>query len=242
MSFWSSLNLVRCAAPPAAPGVTVASMSTFARRLLETGALAGGRPAQCRVKYGPRIDADERGMIEQSADSSGLLITHRERPWDRVESHPSVAALAQALEGDDGSVYRAELSLGPASPEIVAALTREPSAENSTGLRLSDVHLEVGPVMVSSLSSDAEAFVGWMSLSFSGPGYFFPWTFRSALERALRVEAIGRLADACRATWPVVPEPPSPQMIAARRELGALWLSDDLTLLGDWLWFASESG
>jgi hypothetical protein len=59
-------------------------------------------------------------------------------------------------------------------------------------------------------------------------------------ERGVRL--IRRVADVCRAAWPVQPVSASAAAVARRRQLAELWLYDDFTLPQDWLWFVSESG
>jgi hypothetical protein len=58
MSFWSSLTLAR-AAPPLV--VTARAIGSFIGDLLAAGALKDNEKPQCQFKYGPRVDADEKG-------------------------------------------------------------------------------------------------------------------------------------------------------------------------------------
>jgi hypothetical protein len=171
MSFWSSLVLARAAPPPV---VTVAALGALVRDLVATGALVGAEEVLCQLKYGRRVDADEQTTDGIDWHESGVIGAVGEDPWDRSDTHPSLAALATALTADGGTVYRANLGLGALHPSIVAALTREPSAENEVGLCLSGASFRVGPVLVAGLGSEDQAFAGWMGLAFSGPGYFFP--------------------------------------------------------------------
>ena len=239
MSFWSSLVLARAAPPPV---VTVAALGALVRDLVATGALAGDEEALCQIRYGPRVDADEQTTDVIDWDESGVIGTVGEYPWDRSDAHPSLAALADALMADGGTVYRAYLGLGALRPEIVAALTREPSEENEVGLCLSGVSFSVGPVLVAGLGSEDQTFVGWMGLAFSGPGYFFPWEYRQVRKRAEGVGLVRRVVEVCRAAWPVQPVSASDSVVASRRQLAEAWLYDDFALQQDWLWFVSESG
>lgn len=237
MSFWSSLVLARGGQTPA---VTVAAIGALVRGLTAAQVLVGDEQPLCQIKYGPRVDADEQTTHEIEWD--GLIGTYREYPWDRSGTYPSLPALADALAADNGTVYRAFLSLGSAHPDIVAALTREPSEENEVGLCLCGVSLQVGPIVVAGLGSESSAFVGWMGLVFSGPGYFFPWEYRRVRERAEEVALVRRAAALCRSAWPVEPVLASAEAVAARRELSDLWLYDDFALPQNWRWFVSESG
>ncbi len=239
MSFYSSLILARAGPPPV---VTAAALGAFVRDLAATGALVGGRNLSCQIKYGPRVDADERTTDVAEWDDADVIGRWQEYPWDRSDTFASFDALADALAPDGGTVYRAYLELGKWHPEIVAALTRKPSPENNHELCLWAAGFGVGPVLVAGLRSEAPALAGWMGLWLSGGGYFYPWTYREVRERAEAVGLVRQLAAACRAAWPVPPAAASAEVVAGRRQVGELWLYDDHRLANDWLWFVSESG
>jgi hypothetical protein len=238
MSFWSSLKLARGGA---APVVTAAAIGAFIRELASTGALVGGEEPQCQIKYGRRVDADEKTTEVVERNEFGIGIT-REYPWDRSDTFPSLAAMADALATDRRKVYRAFLRLGDVHRDIATALTRQPSEANHDGLYLNLASFSVGPALVAGLASETESLVGWMDLTLSGPGYFYPWIYRQARERTEGVSLVRRMADVCRAAWPVPPVAASAKLIASRRQLDTLWLYDDLAMPQDWLWFVSESG
>ena len=160
--------------------VTVADLGEFTRRVAASEALVGGEQLLFQIKYGDRVDADEVTTDVVEWDESGTMGTVGEYAWDRSESFASLSTLADTLMNDRETIYRAFLQLGQMNSKIVTALTRAPLEENEIGLCLWDLSLTVGPVHVAGLASDSSAFVGWMGLSFSGPGYFYPWTFRSA--------------------------------------------------------------
>jgi hypothetical protein len=237
MSFWSSLSFVRTARPPV---VAAAAIGDFVRDLAATGAIVGNEKSQCQIKYGSRVDIDRRPT--EVIEWSGMLGTIREYPWDRSDEFTSLTAMADALATDCRKTYRAYLDLGEWHPDIVTALTREPSEDNCDPLCLHRASFSVGPVAASGLACEREEFVGWMRLTFSGPGYFFPWTQRQARERAQEVGLGRRLVEVCRAAWPVSPMPVPAAVIARRQRLGELWLYRDLDLPEDWLWFGAESG
>lgn len=239
MSFWSSLNLIRAAPPPI---VSVASVGRFVRALEKAGAFGADEQPMCQIKYGKRVDADERSTDDIELDDTGIVARVVEYPWDHTEMYSSHADLADALEVDAGKVYRAFLMLGSSSNDIVNALTRKPTKENKDELCLYSLSLSVGPALIAGLDSEAPAMAGWMRLKFSGPGYFFPWTYREARERAESVGLIRRIAAACRSVWPVPQSTATAATVAGRQRLGNLWLYDDLSLPPDWLWFVSESG
>ena len=240
MSFWSSLALVRAAPPPI---VRVAELAPFVRALAAAEAVSDASDVSCGIKYGPRVDADERTTDDsgEEADAGRIIRTVREYPWDRKERFSSVEHLAQSLASDEGTIYRAHLSLGLVHPELVAALSRNSCDENSVPMCLCELGFSIGPEIVSSLNDDVGAFAGWMALSIAGHGYCFPWTRREVRDRAERVAITGRLVEACRVAWPVRPERPPGAVVAARRSLGSLWLYDDPAQPADWLWFVSES-
>lgn len=238
MSFWSSLVFAQVAAPPI---VTLTSLGALVHELISAEVLANDEPPLCQVKFGPRVDADEETTDVVEWDASGIIATHHPYPWDHSTTYPSLAALAKALSSDERTVYRAFLMLGSAHPDIVAALTREPSPENERGLCLHAVSFEVGPVWVNVLDGEPPAFVGWMGLSFSGQGYYYPWEPREVRERAEAHGLLRRAAEACRATWPVEPVQPTADLIAIRRQRAALWLYDDFARPLDWMWFVDET-
>jgi hypothetical protein len=222
--------------------VTTPALAAFLRSVNESGAAVADDDLRYEVKYGPQVDADDRGIESVEWDESGALGTVGEYPWDRSASFPTLGAMADSLDADSRPVYRAWLALGSLHPEAAAALTREPSEDNEVGLYLSTLSFTVGPVRVRGLGSEAEALVGWMGLTVGGPGYFFPWEYREARKRAEGVGLVNALAEVCRRTWPVRPVPASAEVIAARRELSELWLYDDVRLPQGWWWFADESG
>lgn len=238
MSSYSSLILCHAAPPPV---VTGASLAAFLRRVAETDAVAGGADLLCQVKFGARIDQDELRAESVEWDESGLIATHGEYDWDYSECHSSLAAVAAAVSGLPGSIYRAFLDLGGLHEEVVAALTREASPDNEQPLCLCDLSFEIGPVRGSSLV-DRPFFAGWMGLRFSGYGYFFPWTYKEA---RLRAESVGRvrgLTEACMQTWPLRPTVPSQEVVEVRRRMGELWLYDDPATPSGWLWIVAETG
>lgn len=238
MSFWSSLNLVRTARPPI---VSVAAIGHFIGKILATGALDGDEQTECEIKYGSRIDVDDKTTNVIDWDVSGYIGTTRDYPWDRSETFPTLAAMSDALRTDSRSVYRAFINLGSLQQDLVSAVSREASEENEEGLTLCNLSFNVGPVIVEVLEGDSQAMVGWMGLTFSGPGYFFPWDYRHARQRAESVILIRELTALCREAWPVPTSPISEQVVESRRQLASLWLYDDLAAPVDWLWFPSES-
>ncbi len=159
------------------------------------------------------MDADKRTTKAVEWNDFGIGVVG-EYPWDRSDKFPSLTALANALATDRGIVYRAFLNLGELHPDIRTALTRQPSEENRVGLYLSEASFSVGPVLVAGLASEAPALVGWMGLTLSGPGYFYPWTYRQARERAEAVGLVRRMAEVCRAAWRVPPAAASAELVA----------------------------
>jgi hypothetical protein len=238
MSFYSSLIFCHAAPPPM---VTGASLGAFVHRVAETAAVTGNHDMVCSLKFGSRIDRDELPAEVVEWDETGLIATYGVYEWDHTESYATLAAMAAALSGMPETVYRASLQLGRLDDKIVAALTREASPDNDRWLCLCDLSLEVGPILSSGLS-EGPFFGGWMGLSFSGYGYFYPWTYKETRLRAEAVEGIDRLVEACRRTWPIQAVRPSPEAIAVRRQMGELWLYDDLTIPRGWLWVVAETG
>lgn len=220
--------------------VTPAELAAFVRQLQALDVCDSDSNFECQLKYGPQIDADERGTVNIVWDESGLGVS-TDYPWDRDEKFSDLVQLAEALAADHQSLYRAHLSMGVMKPGLCEALTREPSVENEIGLYLGELSFEIGPITVAGLATEEPAFVGWMALKISGPGYYFPWSFRMGRDRAEAQPELQHVATVCRELWPVLPTPVTPERIAVRREVGELWLYE-LDQPTDWLWFASETG
>lgn len=237
MSFYSSLLLARNASPPA---VSASDIGGFLRKLAVTGGLENEDTLSCKIKYGSSIDVDE--LSTEVVEQSGLITVFKEYPWDRDDTFTSIESMADSLSSDTRSVYRAYLQIGSLHDDITSVLTREPCEDNDCPLYLTNASFEIGPVEAYALSCQETASVGWMALHFSGPGYFYPWTYRQARERVESVERAQQLAKVCRQTWPVLPAPPAPEVIENRQQLEDLWLYDDIAKPNGWLWFVAESG
>lgn len=238
MSFYSSLKLVRPTQPPI---VTVDALSRFLRSIDSLGILTSDQKVSCNVKYGQQIDADDKGTEVRTYVNEGVFKIG-EIEWDYTNNFSSLAAMADSLLGNQQTIYRGYVNLGELLDEIGNALTREPSEENEIPLFLSDVSFEMGPITTYSLMNMEEAQAGWMGLSFSGYGYFYPWTYQEARQRIEKVEQIAKLVELCEKTWPVVDTAVTGEVAANRESVKELWLYNDFHLPHAWRWFVAESG
>jgi hypothetical protein len=238
MSYWSSMNLVRMGPPPR---VTTSAMREFVLELSKMRVLEDENDFSWRIKFGERVDADELTTNLIDWNESGMIGTQREYPWDVNLAYKTIADFANSTEADNKPVYRALIGLGTSNDEIVNALTRNPCEDNEYPMCLWSLWFEVGPIQITSLGSESVIQAGWMNLSFSGPGYFFPWDFRFAKQRLESVDIVQGIVELCRKTWPVPKSSTSAKTIAARQECSELWMYDDFALSQDWLWFASEN-
>lgn len=86
--------------------------------------------------------------------------------------------------------------------------------------------------------------LGWMDVSFSGNGYFFPCRPKDVIDQMRAHPLVRPLEDLCRELWPVSPVRPSRHDLAVRREMiktGA-WPFEKVDLPLDWCWGAIGCG
>jgi hypothetical protein len=101
--------------------------------------------------------------------------------------------------------------------------------------------MEIGPILSCDLGCEAPFHVGWVSVSLSGYGYLYPWSFAELVQRAEGHPAIGRMTDLCRATWPVDAGRPDQQLKKLRKQMGDLWPYPKIDRPWDWYWGLCES-
>jgi hypothetical protein len=131
--------------------------------------------------------------------------------------------MVDRLATDDPTIYRASISLGMPTDAVLEPITRKDSPENDHNYEPDMLSIEIGPIEIFDLKSEAPALCGWIGLSLSGYGYLFPWTFRDVVERLEATAEIGKLTQLCRSHWPVPTEKPDRAILKARRQLGTVW-------------------
>ena len=239
MSFFTSLIFYRPRTPPL---LTANDLAQFVARLRDTTLLVDGGLRSLKIKFGDAVDQDDKSTTWNEPLGGGRLFVAREIEWDQHLSDPTIAEMVECLTGDGRRIYRAWISIGALSDEVLQPITRLNSPENDRDFCPDGLSLEVGPIEIYSLGTELIAHVGWIGLSISGSGYLFPWTIQEVVERAATAPAIQRLTDVCRASWPVTPERPEPRIAEARKQLGELWPYADLHKTWDWYWGVCETG
>jgi len=238
MSFFTSLMYYRPRKPPI---VTANDLAMVVSRLADTGKFAPSGLFGAKVKFGDAIDADDRDTVWYEPQDTGVILVG-EIEWD-INS-PALASaddVIAALSGNHDSVYRALISLGTPTPDVLEPITRVGSPENTRDFLPYDLSLEIGPVAAGLLSTDKSVQVGWMSLSFSGSGYFYPWSLAEVVRRASSARSIKALADIVRAMWPVPTAVPEPEIVEIRRQIPDVW-PYEVDRPWDWYWGAHETG
>jgi hypothetical protein len=171
-----------------------------------------------------------------------LIRAPKDPKWDLQSYCPSLKGICRLLTSHTKNIYRAAIDLGCATPDICKLLTRDKCADNELELHLDGWALEIGPVFSSFLGSEDDFFVGWVSLSISGNGYLFPWTFAELVQRAESNAGIRKVRDLCRKTWPVDSKPPNLREKKIRRRMGDRWPYSRIDLPWDWFWGIEETG
>ena len=125
--------------------------------------------------------------------------------------------------------------------QITGAIQRINSPENKHDLTLGDWTCEIGPIQSFDLRSDEPLQVGWISVSLSGYGYLYPWSFADLVERVEADPGMRRVAELCRKSWPVPVELPDDGIRELRQKVGGLW-PYPADLPWDWYWGIAETG
>jgi hypothetical protein len=108
-------------------------------------------------------------------------------------------------------------------------------------LYLDQWFMEIGPIISCDLGSEDLFHVGWLSVSLSGYGYLYPWTFAELVQRAEGDSSIRRVTELCRATWPVEAGRRDRRQKTLRKRMGDLWPYPEIDRPWDWYWGLSES-
>ena len=239
MSFFTSLSHYRPGSPPS---VTADDLSRFIAQISETSSLTDSGLRLLQVKFGDSIDQDDKGTTWEEESVPGISMVH-DIEWDLdLSSQPTHQQMVDSLASDQRRIYRAFVMLGMPIDDVLQPITRENSPENEINYYPDGLSVEIGPIKCYDMASEEPLHVGWISLSLSGGGYLFPWTFRDAHARLQDSSQIRRLADLCRSFWPVALDSLDPQVIQLRKKLNELWPYDQFDQPLDWCWGLQESG
>ncbi len=198
--------------------------------------------ASISLKGGAAVDSDNLPTIITEPTALPGMSRIRSIPWDVERRNQTHADLVKILEGFKQTIYRAHLSLGPDSSklgEYVEAMAFDVPDRN---LFLDSWSLELGPITSHSLTSDWEVQCGWISLSWHGNGYLYPWTFPQLVAYLEKNEEIQSLMALCRRTWPVPSEPVDYAVMEVRKNMEDLWPYERCDLPWGWIWTLRETG
>jgi hypothetical protein len=238
MSFYTSLKFYR---PTKPPRITGDEMSRFVADIRKSGVLTDSGLQSAESKFGDSIDQDNRATTWE--DDSGPLATVRGIEWDvELDAPGGLQGIIDTLADDNRPIYRASLTLGMPTDAVLEPITRRGSPENEIDLTPDTLSIEAGPVEVYDLNSEGPFRVGWIGINLHGYGYLYPRTFRDLRDRLMASEAIGKLTELCRSTWPVPPTRPNWFERRKRRRMKDLWPYSTIDLPWDWYWGLAESG
>lgn len=240
MPFVTSLKFYRPVEPPRITGDDLARFVAQFADLNMTTAAADRPRLWLQVKFGAAIDQDNWPADRYEPVNERISVVDAIE-WDLDIRCSSLAEIGSHLEANDQPIYRAHLSLGDATAGSLDDVQRVDSTENDVDLVFDSWAVEIGPILCSDLASENPVDVGWLSLNLCGNGYLYPWSFAELLARVEANDAIRRVTDLCRATWPVAPDPPDAATCDQRGEMGELWPYPTTDLPWDWYWGIEET-
>jgi hypothetical protein len=235
VSITTELHFYRPTDPPI---VTGGSLAEFVRAFQNLGLCEEKGSRAVRLKFGEAIDQDEKPSAVYEPVNS-VVYSVSEIEWDAAEQCESVSSVQTLLAAIRKPIYRAHLELGAATDDVIEQLKRVNSPDNDTDLWLTGWGLHIEPILSASFTTETY-FIGWISVSISGYGYLFPWTFSDLVQRAEAHPGIRQLKELCRRTWPVEARSPTPQQQEVRKQMGELWPYDRIDLRWDWYWGLQE--
>jgi len=239
MSFYTSIGFTRPGKPPR---ITSAALASFLEQFVAIGLMNSKSSVYTKVRFGRSIDADDRPIFGETEETQGISRI-REIKWDLVGSRQTPESLLDLLRSKDQPIYRAHLMLGDASQALLDHMNSPAFHNPKLSLALDSWFVKIGPVASHDLQSETRAFAGWVSVTFSGPGYLWPTTLPQLIAHLESSPQIRRAMDLCRQTWPVPSLPPDRATIANRKKLGTLWgFPESLNRPSDWLWTIAETG
>jgi hypothetical protein len=236
---YSGLLFYRPRTPPRVTGRSLAELVNGHRAL---GVAVESGPIGMSLKFGAAIDQDERPTTwDEPIDESGTIRVSREIEWDVRRDCDSLSALVEALATQDESIYRAHLMLGSVADPVRACLAGPETPEADAGPGFDVWSFSIEPIQSYDPETEEPFWVGWMAVSLSGFGTFYPHSPREFVDRAGTHQGIRGLTDLCRRLWPVEPGRPERTIQKLRQRMGALWPYARTDLPWDWYWGGFES-
>ena len=171
MSFYSAFRFVRPLQPPI---IAASDLAEFASHMFDAGIVQSQSPATIRLKFGTRVDQDERDTHREEPVNA-VVSTVREIEWDVDRRGLKTASeIVTAIADERQPIYRA-LLMFDLDRDVQQRLTREPGPENNVGFFPGDLSIQVGPIYAHDLATEPPIpMVGWIGAGISGSGYFFP--------------------------------------------------------------------
>lgn len=238
MGFYTSLLYYRPGPPPR---VTASDLGGFFVELEECGLLEGEEELTLALKFGESVDDDDKPISWDEPTDVPLIYGRGEIGWDVELRSQSLAALADQLHAESGTIFRASGTLGMLTDSASQHITRPPCDQNEHGFAAWDCSLTIGPIENCTLSMDKPVHVGWLAIGISGDGYLFPWEPKDIVARAEQSEPLKQLAAICRRHWPSSAPSPNSQTVELRKSMEQGWPYADVRKPLDWCWGVYES-
>jgi len=223
--------------PERPPRVTTTDLASFVEQACALGVIGRALPT-LNVRYGPGIDADDE-PAEWMAWQECIGGT-RDSQWKMAEGGRELEHAVESLRGRSLAIYRADITIGLLDPQVVTAVSRITPDGNGENLKLSKLSLRLGPITLDDDEKGTSFHVGWIGLEMSGGGDLYPCTASDVVARLNACDEIAALKALCETMWPVEIKPPSPALVAARRQMGDLWVGTDFDAPVSWRWAIQE--
>lgn len=250
MGFHSSVNLYRPGPPPAR--VTGLDLARFVARFATLGVhrdpeRAPGRYShvQAKLRFGNRINRNKRPAFFFVPTALQRVLKPGEIRWDAERGDIwSLDELGAWLATHDAPLYRASLTLGSLHQEKLADLRWVEQVKGEwNGFSPDTWSLNIEPLIYED-QQQRKHHLGWMDISFSGNGYFFPCRPKDVIDQVRVHPHVAPLENNCRELWPVKAARPSRRDLAARGEMATKgsWPYETIDRPLDWCWGAIGCG
>jgi len=251
MGFYSSVNLYRPGPPP--KRVTGLDLARFVSRFAALGLHSEPDPGperrsrlvKARLRFGAPIDKNRKPITFLIPTAVKNVFTTGEIEWDVETSDVwSLHELAARLAEQETPIDRAFLMLGKVNTTALASLrwTEQVNGEWN-GFEPDLWSFAIRPLIYDD-KQQREHHLGWMDISFSGNGYFFPCRPKDVIDQVRSHPRVAPLENICRELWPVKLQRPSRRDLAVRREMAktGAWPYEAIDQPLDWCWGAIGCG
>jgi len=227
--------------PQSPPVVRAADLARFVDRLLNIELAHVQGFAVLNIKFGARIDVDDNPTSWDEPVNS-VISTMNEIDWDiDVKKGPEIAETLSKLANEANDlIYRAFVMLS--LDREVATKLHVADERNTRAWCPGDFGIEIGPILACDLQSDEVPQVGWISIGFSGQGYFYPRTLKEIVGQLESEPKVQQAMEICRETFPVPHAPVEQRVVKLREEFRSIWAYEDFDRPWDWYWWPKETG